>query len=124
MKKALATLLIASMAIASLAACGGAAPSDTGATQTVTDCAGRTVEIPEDPQRVACMYASNAHMMVLLDEGDSIVGAPKGVKTDQLMLMKYPEIALLILHLRYKSSSVMRWMDLTKNVFFLRVQTY
>ena len=60
--------------------------------KTVTDCSGRKAEIPEDPQRVACLYATAAHMMAMLDEQDKIVGCPNGVKSDVLMQMKYPEI--------------------------------
>lgn len=75
----------------SLAACGGQEQTSEH-TKTITDCMGRTVEIPEDPQRVACLYASTAHMMAMLDEQDKIVGAPNGVKSDVLMQMKYPEI--------------------------------
>lgn len=61
-------------------------------TKTVTDCLGRSVEIPENPKRVACLYATAAHMMAMLDEGDKIVGCPNGVKSDVLMQMKYPKI--------------------------------
>lgn len=60
--------------------------------KTVTDCAGRQVEIPEDPENVACLYATAAHMMAMLDKGEKIVGCPNGVKSDVLMQMKYPEI--------------------------------
>ncbi len=75
-----------------LAGCGSGVRTTSGETKTITDCAGRTVEIPEQPQRVACLYASTAHMMAMLDEGDKIVGAPNGVKSDVLMQMKYPKI--------------------------------
>lgn len=81
-------LLVLSLA----AGCGSDSTSTPTETKTITDCVGRTVEIPEDPQRVACMYASTAHMMAMLDEGDKIVGAPNGVKSDVLMQMKYPQI--------------------------------
>lgn len=62
-------------------------------TKTVTDCMKRDVEIPKDPQKVAVLYASTAHMMAMLDEGDKIVATPRGVKSDEIMLMKYPKIA-------------------------------
>lgn len=64
-----------------------------GPSKVVTDILGREVEIPEDPQRVTCMYAATAHMMALLDEGDKIVGCADGVRRDELMLTKYPDIA-------------------------------
>lgn len=63
-----------------------------GKTKTIVDCSGRKVEIPQNPKHVACLYATAAHMMAMLDEGDKISGAPNGVKFDVLMEMKYPEI--------------------------------
>ena len=86
----LAVLLLL-MSAAMLVGCGGDAGSG-GKTRTVTDCLDRTVEIPDEPQRVACLYATAAHMMAMLDEEDKIVGCPNGVKSDVLMQMKYPEI--------------------------------
>lgn len=86
-------ILILMMAVLSLTACGGNnVSSGEGETKTVTDCIGREVEIPKDPQRVACLYAPTAHTMAMLDEEEKIVGAPRGVKSDVLMQMKYPEI--------------------------------
>lgn len=84
-------ILVLILTVILLAGCGGTGGSS-GATRTVTDCLGRTVEIPDEPQRVACLYATAAHMMAMLDEGEKIVGCPNGVKSDVLMQMKYPDI--------------------------------
>lgn len=90
--RAVAALLIFLM-IFFVAGCKNAGNDrSNGAVKTITDCMGRTVEIPEDPQRIACLYATAAHMMAMLDEGDKIVGCPNGVKSDVLMQMKYPQI--------------------------------
>ena len=61
-------------------------------TKTVVDCMDRHVVIPEDPQRVACLYASTAHIMALLGQEGKIVGIPNGVKRDVLMAYKRPDI--------------------------------
>lgn len=95
MKRIISIMLVLALMIA-ITACGdnediGAETS--GETKIITDCSGRKVEIPADPQRVAVFYASTAHMMAMLDEGNKIVGASKGIKTDELMVMKYPGIA-------------------------------
>ena len=84
-------VVLALMMILSIAGCGYGG-SGSGQNKTVTDCLGREVEIPEDPQNVACLYATAAHMMLLLDQEEKIVGCPNGVKSDVLMQMKYPEI--------------------------------
>lgn len=92
MKKKIVSIVLVLVVLFTAAACDSDTEASSGKTKTITDCAGRTVEIPENPQKVACLYASTAHMMAMLDEGDKIVGAPNGVKSDVLMQMKYPEI--------------------------------
>lgn len=62
-------------------------------TKTITDCLDREVVIPADPQRVACLYASTAHIMAMLGQEDKIVGIPNGIKRDVLMAYKRPDIA-------------------------------
>ena len=95
MKRVLPVVLAVMMAVSTcivMAGCDSGQGADSTATKTVTDCSGRKAEVPEDPQRVACLYATAAHMMAMLDEQDKIVGCPNGVKSDVLMQMKYPEI--------------------------------
>lgn len=79
------------LTIVGFTGCGGGG-STSQSYKTITDCLGREVEIPEEPENVACLYATAAHMMAMLDEGEKIVGCPNGVKSDVLMQMKYPEI--------------------------------
>ena len=93
--KRLITLTIALLMTCSLAMGFSSCGSTNGEAvkvRNVEDCAGRQVNVPEDPQRVACLFASGAHMMAMLDEQDKIVGCPDGVKSDLLMKMKYPKI--------------------------------
>ncbi|MGI6257949.1 MAG: ABC transporter substrate-binding protein [Anaerovoracaceae bacterium] len=88
----LLTILIVLALLTSFAGCNGLSGEGKEETKKITDCAGRTVEIPKNPDRVACLYAPTAHMMALLDKEDRIVGAPNGVKSDVLIQMKYPGI--------------------------------
>ena len=94
MLKRSCALLLVLLFLFSAAACGGAGGSGggNGPAKTITDCIDREVNVPEDPQRVICMYASTAHMMALLDKGDLIVGASDGVTRDQMMVTKYPSV--------------------------------
>ena len=85
------SIILTLMLALTITGCGGDS-SSAQADRTVTDCLGREVEIPDNPQNVACLYATAAHMMAMLDEGDKIVGCPNGVKSDVLMQMKYPGI--------------------------------
>lgn len=86
------SILLILMMILAVCGCGSDA-GKSGEVKTITDCMGRQVKIPENPEKVACLYASAAHMMLMLDEEEKIVGCPNGVKSDVLMQMKYPEIS-------------------------------
>ncbi|MCI8646130.1 MAG: ABC transporter substrate-binding protein [Firmicutes bacterium] len=92
MKKTWISLLLVLSILWTCCACTGSQVSS-GETRTVTDCMGRKVEIPQNPQSVACMYSSIAHIMAMLDAEEALSGTPKGVKSDTLMLMKFPQIA-------------------------------
>lgn len=88
----LLALMIAVSTCTVMTGCGSGSGADSTEMKTVTDCTGEEVSVPEHPQRVACLYATAAHMMAMLDEQDKIVGCPNGVKSDVLMQMKFPEI--------------------------------
>ena len=89
----LCAVLLALLVLLLCAACNGSGTNAAnGPNKTVTDWVGRNVQVPTDPQRVVCMYASTAHMMALLDKGERIVGASDGVTRDQMMVTKYPAV--------------------------------
>lgn len=92
MKKRVICIFLLILILCTLSACSKNSGNSQESLKTVTDCMGRKVEIPENPQNVACMYSSIAHIMAMLDVETVIAGAPKGVKNDVLMVMKYPEI--------------------------------
>lgn len=71
------------------------AQSEAASTRTIVDCDGRTVEIPTGDLKIACLYAYAGHGMTLLDTQDQIVALVEGLKRDQLMQMKRPDIGSL-----------------------------
>ena len=71
------------------------AQSEAAATRTIVDCDGRTVEIPAGDLKIACLYAYAGHGMTLLNTQDQIVALVEGLKRDQLMQMKRPDIGSL-----------------------------
>lgn len=60
--------------------------------QQLVDCAGRTVEIPKEKDRIACLYAYTGHVAVLLQCEEKVVAVVDGLKRDSLMQMKIPEL--------------------------------
>ncbi len=57
-------------------------------TISVTDCAGRNVEIPMQVRSVACLYAYAGHACVMLGCEDRISAVVEGIKRDRLMQEK------------------------------------
>lgn len=66
--------------------------SDSKSTITITDCAGRLVEVPAQVERIACLYAFSGHVFTLLGKGDHIVATVEGLKRDKLLTQMYPAI--------------------------------
>ena len=64
----------------------------TGDTRTVTDCMERTVQIPKDPQRIACLYAFIGHTAGMLDSMDKTVAIVDGLKRDHLITRMFPQV--------------------------------
>lgn len=60
---------------------------------TVTDCAGRQVEVPDEVDTVACLYAYTGHVCVLLGCEDKISAVVQGLKRDHLMERKVEGLA-------------------------------
>lgn len=63
-----------------------------GKMQTITDCAGRTVQVPVDPQRIACLCPEAGHALAMYDKGQNIVAAVNGMQRDKLLVEMYPHI--------------------------------
>ena len=91
---AAALVLAVLAALALFAGCGrvntGGSPSD--ATVTVTDCAGRKVQIPENCERIAALDSFSAEAMVMAGAGSRMCACPNGTKSDEILKMIYPEL--------------------------------
>jgi iron complex transport system substrate-binding protein len=89
---ALIPALLCSPMPAGLARCAWAQPASTPQTALVEDCIGRRVSVPARVERIACLYAFTAHVVVMLDRGKNIVAVSKGCKRDVLLNRLCPEI--------------------------------
>lgn len=88
----LSWLLLIGLLMTIMNGCQNPNPTVAVPTKTIVDCTDQEVVIPADPQRVACLYASTAHIMAMLGQEDKIVGIPNGIKRDVLMSYKRPDI--------------------------------
>ncbi|WP_373482501.1 ABC transporter substrate-binding protein [Acetobacterium sp.] len=91
----LCCLLMVTLLMAISSGCQNQNPTAAVPTKTIVDCLNREVVIPADPQRVACLYASTAHIMAMLGQEAKIVGIPNGIKRDVLMAYKRSDIGAI-----------------------------
>lgn len=71
---AITILILLVLLLTGLTACGAAAPTPTKAVITLTDDAGRTVQIVEEPQRIISLAPSNTELLFALGLGSRVVG--------------------------------------------------
>lgn len=74
-----------------LVGCGQSnVPTESQAMQTITDCVGRQVEIPQNPQRIAALDSFAGEAVVMAGGGEKLVTVPNGVRMDVLLRELYP----------------------------------
>ena len=95
----LAVILILGLSLSLLlAGCSqegsGPTPSDNSHQQTITitDCVGRQVTIPTNPQRIACLCPESGHAVAMFGQGDKIVAAVGGMQRDVILVEMHPHI--------------------------------
>lgn len=64
-----------------------------GGSYKVRDYLGNQVAIPENPARIACLYAFTGHAAVLVGADDRIVSVVEGLKRDKLIMEFSPALA-------------------------------
>lgn len=64
-----------------------------GPTKVIVDSVGREVVIPENPERLAALYATSGHIITMLDGGDKIVAVNNGLKRDKMLNELEPSFA-------------------------------
>lgn len=62
------------------------------ATRTIIDCVGREVEVPINPQRIACLCPEAGYALALYGQGDKIVATSDGMQRDLLLVEMYPHL--------------------------------
>ena len=94
MMKYVGPVLAAGVLAFSLAACsgggGGAAPAQT---QQITDTQGETVEVPTTVEKTADLWHAHNQVVLMLNEGDSLVGTTEIFKSNGWAQAVYPRIS-------------------------------
>jgi len=90
----------------------------------ITDCAGRQVQIPIQPERIAALDSFSAEAMVMLVSGDRMVAAPNGVKSDALLQMIYPELSDVSVPMSGGTINAEELASLNPDLVFLKASIY
>ena len=84
------------MVAALLSGCAAASGQPSAETVTVTDCAGRTVEVTKDPQSICCVCPFSGPIIVMCGFGDRITTACNNMTRSNLLTMICPRIAAAV----------------------------
>lgn len=91
-RKLISVLLVLAMMLALLCGCAPEEPKPEGDTITVTDCVGRTVEVPKNPQSICCICPFTGPMLVMYGYGDRVTSSCNNVVRSNLLAMMCPSI--------------------------------
>ncbi len=91
MKKRVSVLLALLLTLVLLCGCAGQTPAP-AAGVTVTDCAGRTVTVPADPQSIGVLCPFSGPMVVMFGCGDRITGTVNNAARSRLLLEICPAL--------------------------------
>ena len=58
----------------------------------IIDCIGREVKIPQEVEKIGCLFAFSSHTVGMLGRGNDIVAIVEGLKRDVLFTDMYPNI--------------------------------
>jgi iron complex transport system substrate-binding protein len=93
------------------------------ATVTVTDSWGRTVQVPQNPGRIACLYAFTNHVATLLNMGPNIVACVEGVKRDKLLTAMVPSLLEALVPISTDKINIEELIKADPDVIFIREDT-
>ena len=89
----------------------------------VTDAFGRQIDVPENPQRIACLYAFTGHVATLLDMGPNIVACVEGLKRDKLLTQMVPSLLDAATPLRTDRINIEELIKSAPDLAFIREET-
>ena len=92
-RRILAALLALCLMAALLCGCAAISGQTAADTITVTDCAGRTVEVPKDPQSICCVCPFSGPIIVMCGYGERVTTSCNNMTCSNLLTMICPRIA-------------------------------
>jgi len=92
-------------------------------TKVITDCVGRKVEVPVNPQRIACLCPEGGQFLTLYGQGDKIVATTDGMQRDVLLMEMYPHIKGLPIPKKSGVINIEELIDAKPDLVFVKKET-
>ncbi len=118
----LALLLVAGCAQNNPAGNEAGRPEKQGAV-TVTDFIGRQVAVPDNVERIGCLYAFSGHVVAMLGRGGDIVAVVEGLKRDVIMGELCPGIGEALVPASSGAVNVEELLNARPDLVFIRSET-
>ena len=99
---------------------------DTGktpATRVITDSAGRQVEVPLDPQRIACTCPEAGYALAMYGKGDRIAATTDGMQRDVILTEMYPHLKGLPVPKKGGAINIEELIRIKADLIFVKVDT-
>ena len=92
-RRSIASILLLCLTAALLCGCAASGGQPSSDTISVTDCAGRTVEVPKNPQSICCVCPFSGPIIVMCGYGERVTTACNNMTRSNLLTMICPCIA-------------------------------
>lgn len=90
---------------------------------TVKDFIGRQVAVPDQVERIGCLYAFSGHVVTMLGRGNDIVAVVEGLKRDVLMRELCPRIGDALVPASGGAVNVEELLNARPDLVFIRSET-
>jgi iron complex transport system substrate-binding protein len=90
---------------------------------TVIDSLGRTVTLPAECKRIACLYAFSGHVVAMLGRADAIVAVSNGLKRDVLLTDMYPAIRRAVVPKYQGAINIEELVTVSPDIVFVTAET-
>lgn len=126
-RKALIIICLALLSVLLLCACQQSEenpPQETSQTITVTDCVGRSVEVPKNAQSIAAMDPFAGQCVIMFGQGEHIKATVGGVQRDLLLQAMCPQLKDSIVAMSGGTANAEQLLSLNTDLMFVKGDVY
>lgn len=123
----LSLIVLMVISVLSLSGCSreqaGSKTGNNQATKIISDCAGRQVEVPVDPQRIACTCPEAGYALAMYGKADKIIATTDGMQRDLLLVEMYPQLKGLSVPKKGGTINIEELIKIQADLIFVKDET-